>query len=398
MRKTVQFLVFSCFALTIGASTGNAQTLYAFVSGPSAQPVIHELPLNCGPSLRQCPVPATAIGPVAHGIGGIALFARNLTVTDGLQHAEINTACQTLQSCAYVGYGPISDIAYDETPGAIRVLATDGNSIAEFAPGCPRGAPLGRWTVPVLQGPLDALAWDRQSGNIWVTDSAAHLYEVQRTGPWSCKVLRMFPILDPQGGLPALPIGGLAVHPCSQRIFVADAVGRIFTVTSNGIPLSTCVPASFTNGEFILGLAIRPKQAVALGTGCSGPGSPACQPVATTANESVIPNPSFRIDLQNAPIPSGGTSLATLLLSVTPGPLSHPLLCTPLQLGGSIIAVTSTAVSPGIGTAPCHGSAFGFLPLPNSPGLCGLTLYTQWVIISQGSGIALSNGLAITLD
>lgn len=397
--STFSALVLGC-ALVCGSDT-RAQTLYVLTDGAGlTTPQIHEIRPNCGPSLNSCSLPQATLRvvPIPVSRGGIAYHQGSVYVTDGFNLGQTNPNCRFHPGCAFVNYGPIFDLSVDDTPGAVRLLATDGKTIATLTLGCPTGQVQSRCAVPGMPQ-IAALDWDKQTGNVWVSDPTGTIAEVQRT-PTGCRVLRSFKARTPLGVPPLFaPVQSLAVDPCGQRIFVADAGARIISVSIRTAgSLGVCRVSNLPSGNFIVGLARRPAQAVVLGRGCSGPNCPNCVPVATT-NDPTVPNQSFRVDVTGVPMQTGAPSTAILLGSFTQGQVQPPGFCAPVRLGGALFMITSTVVRASLsGRAPCHGNAFVVLPIPNNPQLCGLTVYMQWGVGCRAGGISLSNGLAVTLN
>lgn len=403
MRASLRLFV--PFLLVLPASHAASQSLLLLTDGAATAGAsrLHELPFGCGPSLASCPVQAGTLPlqPIPLGLGGLGYFRGQARVADGgfVNEVSLPPACNPLGGCALAGFGPVTDIGIDDTPFNAWLVATDGLSVARMPIGCPGSPPLSRCAVPGMPNPI-AIDWDRRTGNYWVCDTTGLIAEVQFTSAFSCVTLRVFGVACAPPQVPVLPIQALAAHACSQQLFLADAIGNVITMTMNGFAVSCCRPASLGPGELIVGLAVRPAQPRVLAAGCSTAPCPPCAPLFTAASDSVLPNPSYRLDLSFAPF-TVPASTAALFLSFTPGPTPLPgVFCTPLELAGQILTVAQTPTVPGAGLAPCHGTAFAFLNLPNVQAMCGWQLYMQWVVLCGGPNPALSmsNGLAITLD
>jgi len=387
-------------ALTSGSL--EAQTIYALESNGAGVETVHRIAPNCA-LVQSFPVPATALpAPVQFTFGGIAWTGQNLLVSDGGVLTTLDAQGNQLQSCGIFGFGPLHDLACD---GATNTLHfTDGNSLGSVPIGCPMAfAPNRRATVPQpLQMPVTACDIDPVTSNLWVCDAAGTVAEVTFPSPWSAQVVQSFPLAQ-LGGLATaqLPIGGMVFDRCGNRIVLAGAAGLLVQMDLQGNPTGQCqLPNS--NGNLIAGLARRAAVPMPLPGACAGNGMPSCTPVCfTSGGDATVPNPNLRIEVRDAPYQPGSVAHAFVILDTAQGQLQIPGICGPLMLAGTpamTIHYRGALYYDWTATAPCNGTQFYGMPIPNQPALCGFALFAQWAFLAPSGSISLSNALQIAID
>ena len=213
-----------------------------------------------------------------------------------------------------------------------------------------------------------------------------------------------FPIAQFPGFPPvSLPIRGLAFDEHANRIYVVDAQGLLVHMDPQGNAQGQC-QLNLSPGGFVAGLAKRGRMPTPLPGACMGAGMPSCTPVQlTTGGDVTVPNPNLRLEVQNAPMPAGQLApLAFIVLDTAQGSLPVGL-CGPLMLAGTpalSIQYTGQLVPDWTGatTAPCHGTQWFGLGIPNNPALFGFQVVSQWAFWAQNGSISLSNAMQIVID
>lgn len=399
MRSTNTLFLLPALLLT---TTAAAQTLYALESNGAGAETVHRVFMNCTP-FQQCAVPANAFPNAITGtFGGIAWNGQNLLLTSGTTMTTLDPQCNQLQTCPMHGFNQLHDIAMDGVTGIMHF--SDGGSLGSVPFGCPMGgiAPARRATVPApLVMPVTAIDVDTRTNNLWVCDAVGTVAEVTFPSQWSATVVQSFPIAQ-YPGFPAvqLPIGGMAFDECANRIYLADAAGQIIHMDPQGNARGQCQVA-LSPGGFIAGLAKRGRMPTPLPGACMAPGMPSCTPQCfTTGGDPTVPNPNLRIEVRDAPWPTGPAPFAFIALDTQQGSLPVGL-CGPLVLAGTpamTIQFRGQLVNDWQATAPCHGTQWYPLPVPNNSALCGFSVFAQWAFWAANGTISLSNGIEVRID
>lgn len=194
---------------------------------------------------------------------------------------------------------------------------------------------------------------------------------------------------------------GLAVDAVAQRLYATDGQrlahydyapmpGSMVAIT--GVQ---CCPPLALAVDPLVGLAVRPGRATAVGAPCTNGSCFACAMTQSTRGDSVLGNADFALRLDAAP----PGSLAWAFVGTGPClPVGFPLppLCGMVHLPNILGTIGANLVPVGGG---CAATSFP-LALPNAPGLAGLVLSSQCLVMcpQAAGGYGMSPCLSFELQ
>lgn len=371
--------------------------------------VRQEDPFNCVNTTR-CAAPVSPVIPPF--AGGTAYDAANggVWISDGKQLLRVDGNCniQCPPSTPPIGTNlVVTGLAVSETTGTLW-LTDSGNIISELTTACPptgiRRCATGIPTSPTAS--LTGIAVDDKNRLVFTAHAdfatGASLVMVSSMAT-PCQILSRTQVGPCSTGAAFGPVTGLAVDWCKQILFLTDGVttqGWQYTwvpaTPSVTFAPVLCCTVSPANDPYV-GLCIRPAPPNPFGQPCANGPCPACPMVHGAVTDPLVGNPSFVVDLQQAP----QNALAWLIVGAgpcAPGPVIPPL-CGPVHIGGGAAVL---ALGPNLtgGGAACSGAAKWNLKIPLAPTLCGTTWSSQAVVLCPsrvGFGTSLSNCLTWTL-
>ena len=349
-------------------------------------------------------VPAPAANPV--WAGGVAWSARHggTWATDG-KILALHDLVTPVAACGVLcPPNPIPGLAatefatglgVNESTSTMWVTISNGvmNRIQKISNTCP-------WTLGVtcnLPVPAGSIVAGLDSADfhglvVYTSSNFAGapnnmIYVAPQTAP--CSPICVKPV--PNCGTSALgPITGVA---CDEGAYGASSIPfRVWVTDGKQIEAIRYDPASCTfateyccfNGfqDPLRGLGLVPSRATPMGPNCSTGACPVCPTMEhATIGDAAIGNPSFTLQLNNAP----AGALAYMLLNFGPctGPgVFSPPFCAPILVPvAGWIAVGPIATGGGVG---CTGSAGISLAVPLNIAFIGATFSSQYAVLCGG--------------
>ncbi len=397
-------------AATVLSTVASAQSTPRVIGLTRNTPlVLSQDVATCNPTT--CPVALPAPSTIAGFVGGTCVDPRDrgVFVSNGLQMAKIDprsTACVPLCPVLPVPNttpnNPVTGLAYNESTNILYI--TDGSNVIRWysvGGGCQLSL-IFRCLPPIGAGEvLTGCATDDLNGLIFYSTAlpgtpGGRVYVAPQTNP--CAVLCVHFIAN-CGTLNMGPLVGLAFDSCARVLYATDGrvvVGHQFNsiTCALGPQVQCCIN---TVGDPYVGLCLLPSTETSNGPSCTSLPCPSCPSMThDLTGDPTIGNPSFSLDLSNAP----GGSAAWLVLNVGPcagpGVLSPPL-CAPLLVPFAPPWLTLGPIGTGGAVGTCTGNVNLNLAIPLSPLFCGLTLSTQYLGFCGGGGFFVSNCLSWTI-
>ncbi len=364
----------------------------------------------CAP-LGQCPVPMPGAMAFPLYAGGTAWdpVTSGAWVTNGLLLAKIGDNC--LMQCPPMPIPTLPPNAFAtglevvESQNQLLILDSLGN-LHTYTNTCPPN-PMGVCNTGLVPGPVQmftsGLAVDEGQGLVFFSHcdfaTGANFIAVSLLAA-PCNVLCRFPV-QPCAALFGT-ITGLAVNWARRTLYATDGINTMaLQYLWNGqcvnIVNVNCCAMPGPVADPMIGLAVRPGRATAVGAPCANGVCPACPMNHSLGNDPNLGNAFFRLSLDQAP--SG--SLAWCLIGTGPCALPGtlvPPLCGPIY---ATPVLGSLGPNPTGGGGGCTGATNFAFPLPLAPGLAGWTLSSQCIALCVAGGAigtSVSNCLSWTLQ
>lgn len=401
MTRAAQF-VLVLIVLAVAGAPAAAQTLYAIEgSGPSVGQFVGQstcgypngpvvLVHPAGLPFPPCPSVGPFVPPAAGSLGDVAVnkATDRVWATDGLHFSRFTPSgvidMNFLLAVGLALPGPITGMGIDAVSSELWV--TDGGMAARIKPGMSCTSPIVMGVVDLFPdvGIAQDIEYDACTATLWVVTNTGHLAHYNAGGGLIGDAF----IAGGPCGL-GVNLTGLGYDTASNSFFVTDGfIVAHVTAAGAAAPPTFWFPDTCEDLDVggagppvpISGLAasLRPAR---YGVG-SDPFGAAPAPAITLAQEligmneeSVVPNPSFRIGVKDA-MPGGLGFLA----------LSAGAPCTPLTFHACSLYVNF----PPLMILPAAGIAIGaggdaVLPMPLPALACGagglgVNLHAQWLI------------------
>ncbi|MFO1076169.1 MAG: hypothetical protein U1E73_00420 [Planctomycetota bacterium] len=371
----------------------------------------HQDHWNCQP-INQCatPLPPSAAFPPSAGGTGWDPVRSGAWVTNGLLLCHVDDACNV--NCAPIAIPGLPAGAFAtglevvQSQGQIWITDTLGN-IHFFTNTCPPN-PIGICNTglgPTAVGDSTSdIAVDEGSGIVFISycnfTTGVNRIAVSRAAA-PCNIVCVQQIQVPC--LAAFgTITGIACDWGRRILYATDGINTI-AMQYVAIAAAGCVQFQVVNCcalpvaglDPMVDLAIRPGRATSVGQPCANGTCPACPMIHHLANDPVLGNAQFALQLDQAP--TGG--LAWAIIGVGPcGPgVIAPPLCGPI-FATPVLGTIGPIPTGGFGG--CTGAATFPLGLPAAPALAGWTMSSQAIALCAGGGFGTSvaNCLSFTLQ
>lgn len=327
--------------------------------------------------------------------GGTAWDSRHsgAWITDGSFLACVDDTCGYLCTPVPVPALPgnvvLTGLEYVDSVGELWATDSAGNLRRYDATACPP-TPLPGCAIAFTQpfevtglavdellGLVFYARYDTLTGTNWLTTAL-------QSAP--CAPTQLLPL--PPCAAPLGALRGLAVDAGAHRLYATDgerAVHYDYQLTPAGTLLLTgwqCCPMPGGAIDPMVGLAVRPSRATAVGVACTSGFCMACPMAQSTRGDSVLGNADFGIRLESAP--PGSFAWAFVGDSpCLPNGFQLPSLCAPVHLPNILGSLGANLVPAGGG---CADTVFP-LALPSAAGLAGVVMSSQCLVLCpQGPG------------